>query len=148
MFISQFVSYLSRFEYVLVASILFLKKVFLIKQYWPYLRNLESEFEKEKEAPKEKLPDSNPLTNLLTLNNFIDFSDRISKLEHEKKLQDISQVQSEELIERFERQNDDLKNQLIISQNQQICLQDSLDISNDRNKGILLRGIKNKTISR
>ena len=109
---------------------------------------MELEFEKEKEAPKEKLPDSNPLTNLLTLNNFIDFSDRISKLEHEKKLQDISQVQSEELIERFERQNDDLKNQLIISQNQQICLQDSLDISNDRNKGILLRGINNRTISR
>lgn len=95
---------------------------------------MELEFEKEKEAPKEKLPDSNPLTNLLTLNNFIDFSDRISKLEHEK-------VQSEQLIERFERENDDLKNQLIISQNQQTCLQDSLDISQDRNKGILLRGI-------
>ena len=109
---------------------------------------MESEFEKKKEAPKEKLPDSNPLTNLLTLNNFIDFSDRISKLEHEKKLQDISQVQSEELIERFERQNDDLKNQLIISQNQQICLQDSLQISQDSNKGILLRGINNKTVSR
>ena len=101
---------------------------------------MESEFEKEKEAPKEKLPDSNPLTNLLTLNNFIDFSDRISKLEHEK-------VQSEQLIERFERENDDLKNQLIISQNQQTCLQDSLDISQDRNKGILLRGINNKTVS-
>lgn len=101
---------------------------------------MELEFEKEKEAPKEKLPDSNPLTNLLTLNNFIDFSDRISKLEHEK-------VQSEQLIERFERENDDLKNQLIISQNQQTCLQDSLDISQDRNKGILLRGINNKTVS-
>ena len=99
---------------------------------------MELEFEKEKEAPKEKLPDSNPLSNLLTLNNFIDFSDRISKLEHE----------NEKLIERFERQNDDLKNQLSISQNQQICLQDSLQISQDRNKGILLWGINNKTVSR
>ena len=103
-----------------------------------YLRNLESEFEKEKEAPKERLPDSNPLTNLLTLNNFIDFSDRISKLE----------LENEQLIERFERQNDDLKNQLSISQNQQMCLQDSLEISKNRNQGILLRGINNKPVSR
>ena len=117
---------------------------------------MESEFEKEKEDPKEKLPDSNivtnPITNLLTLNNFIDFSDRISKLEHEnetfKKLQDISQVQFEQLNERFDRKNDDLKNQLSISQNQQMCLQDSLQISQDRNRGILLRGINNKTVSR
>ena len=115
--------------------------MFLIKQYWAYLRNLESEFEKENEDPKEKLPDSNPLTNLFTLNNFIDFSDRISKFENEK-------VQSDQLIERFEQQIEDLKKQLIIYENQQICLQDSLDISNDRNKGISLRGINNRTISR
>ena len=109
---------------------------------------MESEFEKEKEAPKEKLPDSNPLTNLLTLNNFIDFSDRISKLELENESFKKSQVLSEQLIERFERQNDDLKNQLSISQNQQMCLQDSLEISKNRNQGILLRGINNKPISR
>ena len=94
---------------------------------------MESEFEKEKEAPKEKLPDSNPLTNLLTLNNFIDFSDRISKLELENESFKKSHVLSEQLIERFERQNDDLKNQLSISQNQQMCLQDSLEISKNRN---------------
>ena len=109
---------------------------------------MESEFEKEKEAPKEKLPDSNPLTNLLTLNNFIDFSDRISKLELENESFKKSQVLSEQLIERFERQNDDLKNQLSISQNQQMCLQDSLEISKNRNQGILLRGINNKPVSR
>ena len=109
---------------------------------------MESEFEKEKEAPKEKLPDSNPLTNLLTLNNFIDFSDRISKLELENESFKKSHVLSEQLIERFERQNDDLKNQLSISQNQQMCLQDSLEISKNRNQGILLRGINNKPVSR
>ena len=122
--------------------------MFLIKQYWAYLRNLESEFEKEKEAPKENLADSNIVMNLLTLNNFIDFSDRISKLEQENESFKKSQVQSEQLIERFERQNDDLKNQLSISQNQQMCLQDSLQISKYSNQGILLRGINNKTVSR
>ena len=113
-----------------------------------YLRNLKSsEIKKEKEVPTEKLQGSN-LTNLLTLNNFIDFSDRISKLELENESFKKSQVLSEQLIERFERQNDDLKNQLSISQNQQMCLQDSLEISKNRNQGILLRGINNKPVSR
>ena len=77
-----------------------------------YLRNFKStEFKKEKEVPKEKPPDSN-LTNLLTLNNFIDFSDRISKLEREnerlQKLQHISQARSEQKIGKVERENDEL----------------------------------------
>ena len=77
-----------------------------------YLRNLKStESKKEKEVPKEKPPDSN-LTNLLTLNNFIDFSDRISKLEREnerlQKLQHISQARSEQTIGKSKRENDEL----------------------------------------
>ena len=103
-----------------------------------YFRNLESELKKEKDVPKEKLEDSNPLTNLLTLNNFIDFSDRISKLECENESLKELKVQSEVFIERFERQNDDLKNQLSISQNKEFFLQDSLQISKERNQGNLL----------
>ena len=74
-----------------------------------YLRNLKSsEIKKEKEVPTEKLQGSN-LTNLLTLNNFIDFSDRISKLERENESFQKSQAQSEEIIGKVERENDALK---------------------------------------
>ena len=74
-----------------------------------YLRNLKSsEIKKEKEVPTEKLQGSN-LTNLLTLNNFIDFSDRISKLEQENESFQKSQAQSEEIIGKVERENDALK---------------------------------------
>ena len=77
-----------------------------------YLRNVKSsEFKKEKEVSTEKSQGSN-LTNLLTLNNFIDFSDRISKLEREnerlQKLQHISQARSEQKIGKVEREKDGL----------------------------------------
>ena len=91
-----------------------------------YHRNLKSsEFKKEKEVPKEKSHDSN-LTNLLTLNNFIDFSDRISKLEREnesfRKLQQ-SQAQSEQIIGKFEWEIDGLKNSLTTSKIQKLKLE-------------------------
>ena len=75
-----------------------------------YLRNVKSsEFKKEKEVSTEKSQGSN-LTNLLTLNNSIDFSDRISKLEREnerlQKLQHISQARSEQIIGKVEREKD------------------------------------------
>ena len=80
-----------------------------------YLRNLKSsEIKKEKEVPTEKLQGSN-LTNLLTLNNFIDFSDRISKLERENESFQKSQAQSEQIIGKFEQDNYDLQNSLISS---------------------------------
>ena len=73
-----------------------------------YLRNLKSsEFKKEKEVPTEKSQGSN-LTNLLTLNNFIDFSDQISKLEKENESFQKSQARSEQIIGKFERENQDL----------------------------------------
>jgi hypothetical protein len=78
-----------------------------------YLRNFKStEFKKEKEVPKEKSQGSNitnPVTNMLTLNNFIDFSDRISKLERENESFQISQARSKQIIGKFERENEDLK---------------------------------------
>ena len=77
-----------------------------------YLRNLKSsEFKKEKNVPTEESQCSN-LTNLLTLNNSIDFSDRISKLEREnerlQKLQHISQARSKQKIGKVEREKDGL----------------------------------------
>ena len=80
-----------------------------------YLRNLKSsEFKKEKNVPTEESQCSN-LTNLLTLNNFIDFSDRISKLERELESFQKSQARSEQIIGKFERENYDLQNSLISS---------------------------------
>ena len=92
-----------------------------------YLRNMKSSaFKKDKEVPKEKSHDSN-LTNLLTLNNFIHFSDRISKLEQEN---ETFQKQNKQIIEKFdleignwELENDGLKKSLRTSKIQKLKLE-------------------------
>ena len=74
-----------------------------------YLRNLKSsEFKKEQEVSTEKSQGSN-LTNLLTLNNFIDFSDRISKLERENESFQKSKARSEQIIGDFKQEIYDLE---------------------------------------